>query len=82
MRHYVNLGAAERGLRVLTGIVMLAVGWLGMVPGLWSVALQLFGWFPLVTGLAGWCPFYVLVGRPRKGPRASAGGVGSSPGAR
>ncbi len=41
---------------------MLVLGWLGAVPGIWGAALQLFGWFPVVTGLAGWCPFYVFSG--------------------
>lgn len=62
MRDFVNLSFTDRVLRILLAGVMLAGGWLNLVPGLWSVALQLFGWFPLVTGLSGWCPFYVLLG--------------------
>jgi hypothetical protein len=33
-----------------------------VVPGLGGVALQLFGWFPLVTGLVGWSPIYSMLG--------------------
>ena len=27
-----------------------------------GVALQVFGWVPLITGVAGWCPFYAVLG--------------------
>jgi hypothetical protein len=69
MRDFCNLGFTDRSLRVLLGGAMLTVGWLHAVSGLWGPALQLFGWFPLVTGLAGWCPFYVLVGWHTRAPR-------------
>ncbi len=62
MREFLNLAPWDRLLRVVIGGGMLALGWLGIAPGLWGVACQLFGWFPLVTGLVGWCPFYVLTG--------------------
>lgn len=79
MRDFTNQSYSDRGLRVLLGGAMLALGWLHLVPGLWSVALQLFGWFPLVTGISGWCPFYTLLGwrsrEPR--PRLGRGGVGA-----
>jgi len=62
MREICNLGHSDRALRALGGLAMLALGWFHVVPGLWSAAFQLFGWFPLVTGIAGWCPVYVLFG--------------------
>lgn len=62
MRDICNLGHSDRAIRVLSGLAMLALGWFHVVPGLWSAAFQLFGWFPLVTGIAGWCPVYVLFG--------------------
>ena len=68
MRDFSNLAPWDRALRIAGGLAMLAAGWLGLAPGLWGAALQLFGWFPLVTGIAGWCPGYVLLGcrtRPR-----------------
>ena len=75
MRDYVNLALWDRALRIAFGTAMLAVGWLDLVPGLWAVALQLFGWFPLVTGIAGWCPFYVLLGCRTRLPRLRIGGA-------
>jgi hypothetical protein len=79
MRDLVNLGPWDRLLRIGLGLGMLAVGWLGLLPGLWSVALALFGWFPLVTGLAGWCPFYVLLGWRSRPPRCRHAGPGGPP---
>lgn len=53
----VNVGSLDRWLRVIAGIVLLSLvfvgprtswGWLGLIP--------------LVTGLAGYCPMYRLLG--------------------
>ncbi|MGD2114601.1 MAG: DUF2892 domain-containing protein [Acidobacteriota bacterium] len=62
MRDLLNVAPWDRLLRILIGGGVLAVGWFGFAPGIWGAACQLFGWFPLVTGIAGWCPFYVLLG--------------------
>lgn len=63
----------DRILRVCVGIAMLATGWAGAVEGVWGLALQIFGWVPLLTGLLGWCPLYAVLGistlrRPRRPP--------------
>ena len=68
-----NLSGAERVLRVLVGAAMLAAAWFGAVTGIDGVALQVFGWVPLITGIAGWCPFYAVLGcssRRRRTPAA------------
>lgn len=62
MKEHLNVAPWDRLLRIIVGGGMLSLGWFGIAPGLWGVACQLFGWFPLVTGIAGWCPFYVLTG--------------------
>ena len=52
-----NQGNIERVLRVLVGLVLIALAWTGTV-GVW-------GWIgvvPLATGLLGWCPAYTLLG--------------------
>jgi hypothetical protein len=41
-----------------------------MVPGVWRIALEVFGWVPLVTGLIGWCPVYSLLGIRTRKPEA------------
>ncbi|WP_019429981.1 DUF2892 domain-containing protein [Limnohabitans sp. Rim47] len=52
-----NIGSIERIIRILAGLVLIALaatstvgwwGWLGLVP--------------LATGLMGWCPPYSLLG--------------------
>lgn len=63
MREFLNVAPWDRFLRIALGTGVLALGWGGIAPGIWGAACQLFGWFPLVTGVTGWCPFYVLVGR-------------------
>jgi hypothetical protein len=55
-----NQSIADRSLRIVLGLLLLALGWFEIVPGVWGIALKLFGWVPLVTGVIGWCPFYSL----------------------
>ncbi|HEV2855210.1 MAG TPA: DUF2892 domain-containing protein [Thermoanaerobaculia bacterium] len=59
---YRNLSTADRLIRIVLGVLMLAAGWGGLTVGLWKVALEVFGWVPLATGLLGWCPIYALLG--------------------
>lgn len=72
---FFNENGIDRGIRVALGLLMLAMGWSGVVGDLWGVALRLFGWYPLVTGAIGWCPLYALFdldtrrGRPVNSPR-------------
>lgn len=52
-----NEGTIDRALRVIAGLVLIALAATGTV-GLW-------GWIgivPLATGLLGWCPAYTLLG--------------------
>lgn len=52
-----NEGTIDRALRVIAGLVLIALAATGMV-GVW-------GWIgivPLATGLIGWCPAYTLLG--------------------
>jgi hypothetical protein len=52
-----NEGTIDRALRVLAGLVLIALAATGTV-GVW-------GWIgivPLATGLIGWCPAYTLLG--------------------
>jgi Protein of unknown function (DUF2892) len=57
-----NLSTPDRLIRILLGGLMLAAGWGGLAEGVGRIALQVFGWVPLVTGLIGWCPIYALLG--------------------
>ena len=52
-----NLGGIDRSLRIIAGVALIAATVAGTI-GLW-------GWIgvvPLVTGAAGWCPLYRLLG--------------------
>jgi O-antigen ligase len=52
-----NEGSVDRGLRVVAGLVLIALAATGTV-GAW-------GWIgvvPLATGLMGWCPLYTVLG--------------------
>lgn len=52
-----NEGTVDRAVRVVVGIVLLAMVWVGPQTA--------FGWLgvvPLATGLVGYCPLYRLLG--------------------
>jgi hypothetical protein len=56
-----NEGSIDRILRVVVGIVLIALA-LGYLP---NVAASPWGWIgvvPLATGLIGWCPAYSIFG--------------------
>lgn len=58
---FINEAGWDRIVRVILGIVLLYLGWAGVVSGGWGVFLKVFGFVPLLTGLIGWCPLYSLL---------------------
>ena len=52
-----NEGALDRILRVVGGVVILALAFVGP-----KTAWGYLGLVPLVTGMVGFCPLYALVG--------------------
>jgi hypothetical protein len=50
----------DRVVRVVLGLLLLYLGWGGMVIGGWGLALKIIGFIPLITGIIGWCPLYSL----------------------
>jgi hypothetical protein len=54
-----NVGSTDRGLRIVAGLVILT---LYFFPGAGLRWVALIGFVPLITGLAGWCPLYTLLG--------------------
>lgn len=68
-----NLSNPERIVRVVVGLGLLAVGWSDLLSPVPAIALRVFGLVPLLTGLAGWCPVYALlgIGTRRTAPRDS-----------
>jgi hypothetical protein len=59
---FVNEAAWDRGLRIALGIVVLLLGWTGVVGGTVGLVFKVLGFVPLVTGLVGFCPAYKLLG--------------------
>lgn len=57
----VNEAGWDRVLRVVLGVVLLIVGF-GVLDGAAGVIVGIVAFVPLLTGLAGWCPLYSLVG--------------------
>lgn len=52
-----NEGTLDRALRILAGLVLIAIVFVGP-----KTPLGWIGIVPLVTGLVGWCPVYTLLG--------------------
>ena len=59
---FTNEAGWDRTLRIVVGIVLLYLGWAGIVTGTLGVVLKILGFLPLMTGLIGWCPVYTLLG--------------------
>lgn len=57
-----NESMLDRVLRVVLGIVLLYLGWGGVVGGTLGLVFQYLGFIPLLTGVIGWCPLYSLFG--------------------
>ena len=58
---YVNEAGWDRIVRVVLGIVLLYLGWAGVVTGGWGTFLKIIGFLPLLTGLVGFCPLYAVL---------------------
>ncbi|GIV63518.1 MAG: hypothetical protein KatS3mg045_0857 [Bellilinea sp.] len=57
---FVNESNVDRIIRVVLGVLLLALGWGGVVTGTLGTIFKFLGFVPLLTGLIGWCPAYAL----------------------
>jgi hypothetical protein len=57
---FLNESGMDRLIRIVAGVVILALGWTGMVGGTFGLVLKILGFIPLLTGIVGWCPLYAL----------------------
>lgn len=57
-----NVGMADRVVRIIIGIILIAVFLMNMVPAPWSYLVLLIGLIALVTGAVGTCALYSLLG--------------------
>lgn len=59
---FVNMASLDRIARIALGVVLLYLGWGGVVTGAAGTVLKFLGFVPLATGLVGWCPLYTACG--------------------
>jgi hypothetical protein len=62
-----NMGKTDRILRIIAGLVIIALGFL--YNSYWGVI----GLVPLVTALVGWCPLYAPFKFSTKGSQGKSG---------
>lgn len=57
----INESTTDRIIRVILGVVLLVLGWAGIVGGTLGLILKIAGFIPLLTGIIGFCPLYALL---------------------
>jgi Protein of unknown function (DUF2892) len=62
MASFMNEASWDRALRVVLGLLLLYLGWAGVVGGTLGWIFKIVGFLPLVTGVLGWCALYQLLG--------------------
>ena len=78
-----NEGTADRAIRVVLGIVLIALAWFALGFGtLFGIIAGIVGAVALLTGLVGFCPAYRIVGSRRSPgsrwrPRSSCDLIGA-----
>ena len=55
-----NVGGADKAIRIVLGIALLAVGYFHVVTGIWDIAAYVVGAIAVVTGLFGFCPVWSI----------------------
>jgi predicted PurR-regulated permease PerM len=54
-----NVGSVDRIVRIVLGVALIVIGFLAL-SGTLGIVVGIVGFIPLLTGLIGWCPLYVL----------------------
>jgi hypothetical protein len=57
-----NVGGIERPIRIVVGLILLAIGALGGLSIAWTIGLLIVGGIGAATGFLGYCPAYTLFG--------------------
>ncbi|WP_447976925.1 YgaP family membrane protein [Candidatus Nitrospira bockiana] len=57
-----NVGGIERPIRMVLGLVLLALATFGGLPSGWMIAFYIVGAVALLTGAIGYCPAWMLLG--------------------
>lgn len=79
MASFTNEATWDRVLRILVGLILLYLGWAGVVGGTLGVVFKFLGFLPLLTGLVGYCPAYALFGVSTRSKTPRAGPTGGVP---
>ncbi len=58
---FANEAGWDRVLRVIAGIVLLYLGFGGVIVGTVGTILAIVGIILVLTGLVGWCPLYAVL---------------------
>ncbi len=56
-----NESGLDRVIRVVLGVILIALNLGGVVTGSWGIVLLVVGAIFIVTGLIGFCPLYTLL---------------------
>ena len=59
---YMNEALWDRAARIILGVLLLYLGWTGVVGGGLGVVFKFLGFVPLLTGVFGYCPLYRMFG--------------------
>jgi hypothetical protein len=59
--NFANESGIDRIIRVVLGIVLIALAWGGVVTGGFGIVLGVVGAVLLLTGAVGFCPLYALL---------------------
>jgi uncharacterized membrane protein HdeD (DUF308 family) len=57
-----NVGGMDRGIRIVIGIVLLALGFMHVVTGTVAMVAYFIGAIALVTGVIRFCPAWAMFG--------------------
>ena len=57
-----NVGGIERPIRIIVGVVLLAIGAIASLPLFGTAMVLLLGTIALVTGVIQYCPLWALFG--------------------
>ena len=55
-----NLGAADRVVRIIAGIVLAVLAYLGVLPPVATIIMAVIGAYLIISGLLGRCIFYKM----------------------
>ena len=73
-----NLGAIERWVRVVGGIILMVLGITMPIPFWAEEIAETIGLLTVVTGAVGYCPLWHFLKRRAQEPKLSSDGAGAS----